>query len=278
MLILRYLAGLMVWITIAVVDLALIGCTLYAYNMAGMLTKAGQWGATIAAQLPTDSDPTGGTAAQQGMPGRGRSSGPLMPTLVAENLRWRSACGLLQQCAEVQQRCADSTRQTTLLFLCCEGLSRDNWAYIAYGLTALTVVIWLLTMVMLRRIQVAVACIKVRPAELWPLKRCCGSLPPGSFVQARNPTLESPSLCSEPANNRCSQSALPVTAFPVCRWPARPCLPCPPFCCGPCCRLCWKLAWSSTGWPSQLCCTARASRRPTGGSPRQSLSRWASSS
>lgn len=44
---------------------------------------------------------------------------------------------------------------------CGAGLSRDNWAYIAYGLTALTVVIWLLTMVMLRRIQVAVACIKV---------------------------------------------------------------------------------------------------------------------
>jgi len=59
MLILRYLAGVMVWVTIMTVDLAVIGCTLYAYNMAGMLTKAGQWGATIAAQLPTDSDPTG---------------------------------------------------------------------------------------------------------------------------------------------------------------------------------------------------------------------------
>ncbi len=62
MLILRYLAGVMVWITIATVDLALIGCTLYAYNMAGMLTKAGQWGATIAAQLPAGSDPTGAAA------------------------------------------------------------------------------------------------------------------------------------------------------------------------------------------------------------------------
>lgn len=41
------------------------------------------------------------------------------------------------------------------------GLSRDNWAYIAYALTAVTAVIFLLTMVMLRRISVAVACIKV---------------------------------------------------------------------------------------------------------------------
>lgn len=48
--------------------------------------------------------------------------------------------------------------------VCCvaAGLSRQNWAYIAYGLTALTVVIWLLTLVMIRRIRVAVACIKVR--------------------------------------------------------------------------------------------------------------------
>jgi hypothetical protein len=67
MLILRYLAGVMVWITIATVDLALIGCTLYAYNMAGMLTKAGQWGATIAAQLPTGSDPTGAASARDWM-------------------------------------------------------------------------------------------------------------------------------------------------------------------------------------------------------------------
>jgi hypothetical protein len=48
-----------------------------------------------------------------------------------------------------------------VLCVCVAGLSRDNWAYIAYGLTALTAVIWLLTLVMLRRIQVAVACIKV---------------------------------------------------------------------------------------------------------------------
>lgn len=65
MLILRYLAGVMVWITIATVDLALIGCTLYAYNMAGILTKAGQWGATIAAQLPAGSDPTGAAVARE---------------------------------------------------------------------------------------------------------------------------------------------------------------------------------------------------------------------
>jgi hypothetical protein len=40
-------------------------------------------------------------------------------------------------------------------------MSRENWAYIAYALAALTALIWLLTLVMLRRISVAVACIKV---------------------------------------------------------------------------------------------------------------------
>jgi hypothetical protein len=59
MLILRYFAGVMAWVSIIVVNVALLGCTLCAYNMAGLLTKAGQWGATIASQLPTGSDPTG---------------------------------------------------------------------------------------------------------------------------------------------------------------------------------------------------------------------------
>lgn len=45
---------------------------------------------------------------------------------------------------------------------CAAGLSRDNWSYIAYALTAVTVIIFLVTLVMLRRIKVAVACIKVR--------------------------------------------------------------------------------------------------------------------
>lgn len=47
------------------------------------------------------------------------------------------------------------------------GLSRDNWLYIAYAMTAVTVVVFLLTMVMLRRIQVAVACFKVRKEAVW---------------------------------------------------------------------------------------------------------------
>lgn len=49
------------------------------------------------------------------------------------------------------------------------GLSRQNWAYIAYALTALTVIIWLVTLVMIPRIAVAVACIKVRRLS------CCGA-------------------------------------------------------------------------------------------------------
>lgn len=59
--ILRFFAGVMVRVTIVTVNVALLGCTLYAYNMAGLLSKAGQFGATIAAQLPMDSDPTGGS-------------------------------------------------------------------------------------------------------------------------------------------------------------------------------------------------------------------------
>jgi hypothetical protein len=61
-------------------------------------------------------------------------------------------------------RSADDEAACCLLlcYCCCAGLTRDNWSYIAYALTALTVIIFLFTMVMLRRIQVAVACIKVR--------------------------------------------------------------------------------------------------------------------
>jgi hypothetical protein len=60
MLILRYFAGIMVWLTIIAVNLGLTGCTLYAYNMAGMLSATGKWGAAVAAQLPAGTDPTGG--------------------------------------------------------------------------------------------------------------------------------------------------------------------------------------------------------------------------
>lgn len=65
MLVLRYFAGFMVWATIAVVNAGLVGCTLFAYNTAGMLTQAGQWGAAISAQLPPMSDPTGAQRAGQ---------------------------------------------------------------------------------------------------------------------------------------------------------------------------------------------------------------------
>jgi hypothetical protein len=64
MFILRYFAGFMVWATIAVVNAALVGCTLFAYNTAGMLTQAGQWGAAISAQLPPFADPTGASVTQ----------------------------------------------------------------------------------------------------------------------------------------------------------------------------------------------------------------------
>eukprot|EP00879_Flechtneria_rotunda_P020927 GHRR01022035.1.p1 GENE.GHRR01022035.1~~GHRR01022035.1.p1 ORF type:complete len:473 (+),score=147.31 GHRR01022035.1:32-1420(+) len=99
MVILRYLAGAMAWLTIAFVNAALLGCTLYAYNMAGMLALAGQWGSQIAAQLPVYEDPT--------------------------------------------------------------GMSRENWSYIAYALTGVSALVLLFTLVMIRRVAVAVACIKV---------------------------------------------------------------------------------------------------------------------
>lgn len=64
-----------------------------------------------------------------------------------------------------------TTKQLVFLLplcCCCAGLTRDNWSYIAYALTAVTVIIFLFTIAMLRRIQVAVACIKVRPSwQLW---------------------------------------------------------------------------------------------------------------
>jgi hypothetical protein len=42
------------------------------------------------------------------------------------------------------------------------GMTRQNWSYIAYALTAVAVLVFLLTMVMLSRVKVAIACIKVR--------------------------------------------------------------------------------------------------------------------
>ena len=41
------------------------------------------------------------------------------------------------------------------------GMSRQNWAYVAYAATAVAAVVLLFTLVMIRRIGVAVACIKV---------------------------------------------------------------------------------------------------------------------
>jgi choline transporter-like protein 2/4/5 len=64
-----------------------------------MLSKAGAWGAAIAAELPAVEDPT--------------------------------------------------------------GTSREYWAYIAYAMTAVTVLVFIFTLLMIRRVAVAVACIKV---------------------------------------------------------------------------------------------------------------------
>ncbi len=37
MVVLRYLAGLMVWLTMVIVNVAMIGLTVYSFNMAGLL-------------------------------------------------------------------------------------------------------------------------------------------------------------------------------------------------------------------------------------------------
>jgi hypothetical protein len=50
-------------------------------------------------------------------------------------------------------------------------MSRQNWTYIAYALTAVTVLVFLLTMVMLSRVKVAIACIKVSLAYLTDTRR-----------------------------------------------------------------------------------------------------------
>lgn len=52
-------------------------------------------------------------------------------------------------------------------------MSRENWAYIAYAATAVTVVVLLFTLVMIRRVAVAVACIKVGGGQ-----RAACSVPP----------------------------------------------------------------------------------------------------
>ncbi|KAF8064488.1 CHER1 [Scenedesmus sp. PABB004] len=131
MLVLRFFSGLMVWATIAVVSAALLGCTLFAYNTAGLLATKGAWGAAIAAQLPADADPTGALpcAARAARAGRRRT------------------------CHGSRGAPAPHDQPPPAP----PGLSRDHWAYVAYGLTGLTALVALFTLVMLRRVKVAVA-------------------------------------------------------------------------------------------------------------------------
>jgi hypothetical protein len=63
MAVLRYLAGAVVWLAVAAANLVLAGCTIYAFSLAGLLTKAGTWGEAVAAQLPPIADPTGAESA-----------------------------------------------------------------------------------------------------------------------------------------------------------------------------------------------------------------------
>ena len=99
---LRWFAGAFAWATVAAVNFALAGCTLYAYYLSGRLAAAGGFGAAAAAQFA----------------GLGAGQNPVL-------------------------------------------LSREHWGYVAFALTAVTGVVLLLTLVMLRRVAVAVACVKV---------------------------------------------------------------------------------------------------------------------
>jgi preprotein translocase subunit SecY len=178
MLVLRYFAGFMVWATIAVVNAGLVGCTLYAYNTAGMLTQAGQWGAAISAQLPPLADPTGARMAR--WPGEkvfkfGMVGGAALftSTAVLNTVPTVHAKG----CAVLSTACNGAWQQQSANFAtsglyrlytdysrCCfyhAGMTRENWSYVAYALTAMAVLVFLLTMVMLSRVKVAIACIKV---------------------------------------------------------------------------------------------------------------------
>lgn len=58
-------------------------------------------------------------------------------------------------------------------------MSRQHWSYVAYGATAVAALVLLFTLVMIRRIAVAVACIKVSSdcgyVAVWTeqAKPCC---------------------------------------------------------------------------------------------------------
>lgn len=113
MLVLRYFAGVMAWATIVIVNLALGGCTLYSYHLAG--------------KLATVSDPLLAFVSHRCL-------------LSLERAHVRESCTDATTCAPQagqfgaavsSQFAAYAGQDPTLV-------SRDNWGYIAYALTAVT--------------------------------------------------------------------------------------------------------------------------------------------
>lgn len=79
-------------------------------------------------------------------------------------------------------------------------MTRENWSYIAYALTAVAALVFLLTLVMLSRVKVAIACIKVCAA-------CCFSTGTGRY---------STHIKQELAGNLKSLSSCPAAAITAC--------------------------------------------------------------
>mmetsp|Transcript_11641 Transcript_11641/g.31727 ORF Transcript_11641/g.31727 Transcript_11641/m.31727 type:complete len:793 (-) Transcript_11641:1356-3734(-) len=98
MVVLRYLAGVMVWLTIFAVNLFLVGVTLYSFSLAGLLGNNG-FADAVSDNLPEIGDPT--------------------------------------------------------------QLERDTWKAIAIASAVVTGIVILITLLMISRLRIAIACIKV---------------------------------------------------------------------------------------------------------------------
>ena len=147
MFLMRYLAGVMVWVTILLVNVVLIGLTIYCFSMAGLLGNSA-W-----AQVR-----------------------PLFPGL---RICLSDYCCLMH---ELQPTSAllllhslwpQSVHDSVGSFGDPTVVERSTWKWIAITAAVVAGVVLLLTLLMISRIRIAIACIKVR-AEARPALAASG--------------------------------------------------------------------------------------------------------
>lgn len=197
MLILRFFSGLMAWLTIIAVNIGLIGCTVYAYANAGGLARAhtyildrccevlSSWDVGVSRRAPAVGGLLAAAVVHHSRHMQGCRLHVESDTMLPCKRAYPHAClknpcspilltpphapGLLSQAGQWGASIATQLPELMDPTL----VSRDYWAYIAYALTAFTALILLITLVMLRRVAIAIACIKVGGGAVG---RCCGAV------------------------------------------------------------------------------------------------------